>query len=75
MSEDEAGEILFPIPENYTLLEWVGSFKCLDTEGDVVLVNVASETLTAWERLGMAQSLYMDAKERMAGSYVCEDDE
>lgn len=65
----------FPLPDGYTLLEWAASMKCLNEDGEVFLLNVTSETLTAWESLGMCHSLYLDAQSRMTASYEYEEDE
>ena len=41
------------IPDNWTILEVVGVAKCLDEDGGVALVHIASEGLNAWEAAGM----------------------
>lgn len=77
MSDDNAEEtpVYFPIPERYTLLDWCASLECLNEEGTVVLLNVFSEDSMGWKRLGMAESLAMDARERMRDSYQYEDED
>lgn len=77
MSDDNAedGTVYFPLPDNYTLLDWCASMECLNESGQVVLLNVFSEESTAWKRLGMAQSLAIDARDRMTTAYDDEDAE
>jgi hypothetical protein len=69
------GEGQFPLPDGYTLLDWAASLKCLNADGDVVLLSATSENLTTWEALGMCNALYLDAQTRMNSSYEYEDDE
>lgn len=62
MNDDRISDL---VPEGYTPLDIAFSIKCLDDDGNVTLVNGFSETLNAWERIGMLQSALDDARDAM----------
>lgn len=62
MDDDRISDM---IPEGYTPLDIAFSVKCLDVDGNVTLINGSSETLTAWEKVGMLTSALDDARDEM----------
>lgn len=50
------------IPAEFTILEAVVSFKCLDDEGTVCLVHQRTDGLSAWEGIGMLVSAQDDIR-------------
>ena len=66
--------LLSDLPDGFTPLEAVVSVECLDTDGNVVLLNQKTENCSAWKALGMLISASDDMRNAL-NSYATEDDE
>lgn len=64
-----------PLPDTYTPLEASVVVKCLDDEGDVVLVTRNTESLKIWDRVGMLTVALDMARKDATGAFVADDDE
>jgi hypothetical protein len=64
-----------PLPDNYTPLEAISVVKCLDDEGDVVLVNRCTDGLKVWDIVGLLTVTLDDARAAASESYVYEIDD
>lgn len=53
------------LPDGAVLLGFAASVKFLDSNGEVTLVNVRSEDISAWEAVGMLTSGLDDFRARM----------
>jgi hypothetical protein len=64
-----------PLPDNYTPLEAISIVKCLDDEGDVVLVNRCTDGLKVWDIVGLLTVTLDDARAAASESFVYEIDD
>lgn len=63
------------LPETYTPLDAMVVLKCLDEEGDVVLVTRSSDDLKIWDRVGMLTVALDLARTECRESFVSDADE
>ena len=58
-----------PLPEGYVPLEAAVVLKCLDEDGDTVLLTRTTSTLALWDRIGMLTCALDTDRETMRNGF------
>lgn len=62
------------LPEGYISLGFIAVIKCLDSNGDLAIVNVRDDNLSKWEAIGMLIQANDDLRDQLR-AYVDRGDE